>query len=109
MRALEIDIGDESFRDEMFLFLEKLFLEFCWGAFVSNAVIILANVVLMPFGMQFEPADRLMRASTIAVVMFVCLKWKYTNVYVLNTFVYILYFTVEVLIYDTTLKASPFS
>ena len=109
MRALEIDIGDESFRDEMFLFLEKLFLEFCWGAFVSNAVIILANVVLMPFGMQFEPADRLMRAGTIAVVMFVCLKWKYTNVYVLNTFVYILYFTVEVLIYDTTLKASPFS
>lgn len=109
LRALEINIGDNNFRDQMFQFLEKLFLEFCWGAFISNAIIIMANVVLTPFGMQFEPADRLIRASIIAVVMFICLKWKYKNVYVLNTFVYILYLTVEIIIFDSTLKTSPFS
>ena len=53
--------------------------------------------------------DRLIRASIIAVVMFICLKWKYKTVYTLNTFVYILYITVEVIIYDTTLKGTPFS
>jgi Ni/Fe-hydrogenase subunit HybB-like protein len=109
LRALEIDIGDDSFRDQMFRFLEKLFLEFCWGAFVSNAVIIAANVVLMPFGKQFEPVDRLIRASTIALVMFICLKKKYDNIYTLNNFVYFLYFTVEILIFDTCLKVTPFS
>lgn len=109
LRALEIKIGDDKFREQMFKFLEKLFLDFCWGAFVSNSIIVLANVVLMPFGKQFEPVDRLIRASIIAVVMFICLKKKYDNIYTLNMFIYILYMTVETIIFDTCLKVSPFS
>jgi hypothetical protein len=109
LRALDIKIGDEKFRDEMFRFLEKLFLDFLWGAFTSNAVIVLANVVLIPFGRQFEPVDRLIRATIVGTVMFICLKKKYDTVYTLNRFIYLVYLTVEILIFDTCLKGTPFS
>ena len=93
----------------MLVFLNKLFIDFVWGAFISNSVVIVANIILYPFGKQFEPADRLIRASIISVIMFLCLIKKYDNIYTLNNFIYLLYITVEVVIFDTCIKAGPFS